>query len=199
MNKSVRNIKIAITAFGCFFSIFIFFVSSSILTNWLGKFLHVHPLYTGGEIAASVFDTAGDDNGNGILNYPTNQAFAEGSMDLVRYTVHEPVVDAKWQNYSAFWQLVLEYKNGPAKVRNIMIYIDLNNVEGGSTEPLFDAAENVVFDPAHPWDFAIWICDGHGTVYDCQKNELCNTEYFEIDGGKSIKINIFKLNNLSTK
>lgn len=188
MNNLVRKIKIVFAAFACFFSIFIFFVSSGILTNWLGNFLHVHPSYTGGEVAASVFDTAGDDSGNENLVYPANQAFSEGSMDLVRYTVHEPVVNAKWQNNSEFWQLVLEYKNGPAKVRNIMIYIDLNNVDGGSTEPLFDAAENVTFNQEHPWDFAVWICDGQGKIYDSQKNELCGIEYYELDGGKSIKI-----------
>lgn len=190
MNKAIRNFRIGFAAFGCFFSIFIFFVSSSILTNWLGNFLHIHPSYTGGEIEDSVFDTAGDDFGNENLIYPENKIFAEGSMDLIRYTVHTPVLNAQWQNYTEYWQLVLEYKNGPANIRNIMIYIDLDNIEGGSTESLFEGAENVTFNKNHPWDFAIWISNGGGKVYDSNKNKLCNTEYYELNDGKSIKINI---------
>ena len=71
-------------------------------------------------------DFVGDDDGAGNLRYPTNKNFEEGALDLVRYTVHQPVTNARWQNSADYWQLDIEYKNGPAFVRNIMIYIGLD-------------------------------------------------------------------------
>ena len=190
MRNVIRKILTGIFAFISFFGIMFFFINSSTLMNFLGKYLHLHPMYTGGIVAADVYDTAGDDNGNGNLVYPANAAFEKGSLDLIRYTVHEPLLDAKWQQNAEYWQLELEYMHSPANVRNIMIYIDLNNVQDGCTEPLFDSAENVSFNPENAWDIAIWISGGKGKVYDSQKVFLCNTEYYELDGGKTIRINI---------
>lgn len=190
MNKTVYKILKILVTITCFLGVSVFFIISSNLADKLGKHLHLLPSYTGGEIAADFYDDAGDDNGNNNLVYPSNSVFAQGSLDLVHYTVHEPVLNAKWQNNAEYWQIVLEYKNGPANVRNIMIYIDSDNLSEGCTEPLFDSAENVVFDENHPWDFAIWICDRKGKVYDNKKNFICQTEYYEIDGGKTIKIKI---------
>lgn len=185
-----RKIRIAGVVFTCFLGVSLFYIFSGNLTNIVGRYLHVLPSYLGGEVAGSVYDTTADDNGSGILVYPSNAAFENGAMDIIRYTVHEPVTQGKWQKSSEYWQLVLEYMNGPAKVRNTMIYIDLDNLEGGSTEPLFDAAENVTFDMEHPWDFAVWICGGQAKVYDSEKNPIYQTEYYEENGGKVIKIRI---------
>lgn len=190
MKKAVRKILIGLWAFVSFFGIMIFFIISGGLTEKLGKHLHLLPEYTGGLVAADLYDTAGDDNGNGNLVYPANAAFEEGSLDLIRYVVHEPVVNAKWQPNAEYWQLDLEYKSGPANVRNIMLYIDLDNVPDGCTEPLFDAAENVTFPEDSSWDIAVWISGGKAKVYDSQKVFICNTEYYELDGGKGLKIKI---------
>ena len=138
-------------------------------------------------------DEMNDDKGAGEkleLRYPLNKSFSEGSLDLVRYTVHEPVINARWQQSSEYWQLALEYKSGPADVRNIMIYIDADNIEGGSTELLFDSAEKVCFDEEHPWDFALWICSNHAKLYDSNGDFICNTEYYNMNKGSQITVRI---------
>lgn len=190
MKNAIRKILTVIFAFICFWGIMIFFIISGGITEKLGKHLRILPTYTGGEVAADFFDTAGDDNGNGNLVYPANQAFAEGSLDLIRYTVHEPVIQAKWQPNEEYWQLDLEYKNAVSNVRNIMVYIDLDNVPDGSTDTLTDSAENVTFSPEHPWDIAVWANPTGTKVYDSNKTFICNAECYELAGGKTVKVRI---------
>lgn len=190
MKNIFRKILTAIFAFICFWGIMIFFIISGGLSEKLGKHLRILPTYTGGEVAADFFDTAGDDNGNGNLVYPANQAFAEGSLDLIRYTVHEPVIQASWQPNKEYWQLDLEYKTAAANSRNIMVYIDLDNVPEGSTDALTDSAENVTFSPEHPWDLAVWASAGGTKVYDSDKTFICNAECYELSGGKTVRIRI---------
>ena len=198
MSKAVlTNIRykwtVAKTVFTCFFGVSLFFICSSVSSNFIGNFLHVDPSFTGGLVCADFMDEMNDDKGAGEkleLRYPLNKSFSEGSLDLVRYTVHEPVINARWQQSSEYWQLALEYKSGPADVRNIMIYIDADNIEGGSTEPLFDSAEKVCFDEEHPWDFALWICSNHAKLYDSNGDFICNTEYYNMNKGSQIKVRI---------
>lgn len=198
MSKAVlTNIRYKWTVckavFCCFFGVSLFFICSSVPSNFIGNFLHVDPSFTGGLVCADFMDAIGDDKGAGEkleLRYPLNKTFSEGSLDLVRYTVHEPVINARWQQSSEYWQLALEYKSGPADVRNIMIYIDADNIEGGSTEPLFDSAEKVCFDDEHPWDFALWICSNQAKLYDRNGDFICNTEYYNLNKGSQIKVRI---------
>ena len=198
MSKAVlTNIRykwtVAKTVFTCFFGVSLFFICSSVPSNFIGNFLHVDPSFTGGLVCADFMDEMNDDKGAGEkleLRYPLNKSFSEGSLDLVRYTVHEPVINARWQQSSEYWQLALEYKSGPADVRNIMIYIDADNIEGGSTEPLFDSAEKVCFDEEHPWDFALWICSNQAKLYDSNGDFICNTEYYNMNNGSQIKVRI---------
>jgi len=168
-NKFIYYLGATLTLLISVFGISLFFYSSSFLSTLLAQSLHLHvaPSFIGGEIAQDFFDDAGDDSGSDILVYPSNTAFKEGSLDLVRYTVHKPVFDAKWQAHPEYWQIDLEYKSGPASVRTIMIYIDADGDRSGSTKTLYDCsmnngipgAENCMFDSAHPWDYAIQICD----------------------------------------
>lgn len=196
MKKLLRKLYIFTAAFISFYGIMIFFILSSGLTEKLGAHLHVLPSYNGGEVASSVNDSENDDNGNGNLVYPSSSQFEEGSLDLVHYTVHKPVYNAKWQTNSEYWQLILEFRNGPAKVRNIMIYIDLDNFEwetdykNRGLSPLYEDAENVTFDESHPWDFAVQIADSHGKVFAPGAEFICNAEYYELNDGKTIKIRI---------
>ena len=198
MSKAVlTNIRYKWTVckavFCCFFGVSLFFICSSVPSNFIGKFLHVDPSFTGGLVCADFMDAIGDDNGAGEkleLRYPLNKSFSEGSLDLVRYTVHEPVINARWQQSSEYWQLALEYKSGPADVRNIMIYIDADNIDGGSTEPLFDSAEKVCFDEEHPWDFALWLCADQAKLYDSRGDFICNAEYYNLNRGAQIKVRI---------
>ena len=198
MSKAVlTNIRYKWTVckaiFCCFFGVSLFFICSSVPSNFIGNFLHVDPSFTGGLVCADFMDAIGDDKGAGEkleLRYPLNKSFSEGSLDLVRYTVHEPVINARWQQSSEYWQLALEYKSGPADVRNIMIYIDADNIQGGSTEPLFDSAEKVCFDEEHPWDFALWLCADQAKLYDSRGDFICNTEYYNMNNGSQIKVRI---------
>ena len=183
--------QIMSAAFVCLFGVSIFFFFSSTISDFLGRYLQVLPSYTGGEICADFMDSSSDDYGAGNLQYPSNAKFKEGSLDLIRYTVHQPVINAKWQDSPDYWQLVLEYKSGPSLVRNILVYISLTDLsEMAGTEPLFDSAENVAFDAAHPWDFAVWICDGQGKVFNNKKKVLCTTETYLLDEERTVKIRI---------
>lgn len=94
----------------CFWGIAIFFMASSSLSDVLGKVLHVHPSYTGGEIAEVITEPA-------------------GAPQLASYTVHKPVTNAKWQQNAEYWQLVLDFKEGmSADSQNFNIKIELPEV-----------------------------------------------------------------------
>ena len=186
----INKIRTIIIALGCFLGISLFFINSSTMTNFLGSFLHVDYSYTGGIVAGDFVDYIRDDDGAGNLRYPTNKSFEEGSLDLVRYTVHKPVTNARWQNSADYWQLDIEHKNGPAYVRNIMIYISLDNFEGGCTHSLFDNAEKLCFDEKHPWHIAVWINGEKGSVYNSDGDYLCETETGIMNDGKLLKLRI---------
>lgn len=203
MNNTVKNIfyyiRVLLVVFICFFGITIFFINSNFLCNLLVNGLHlkVAPSFTGGEIVADFFDDSEDDFGSGILRYPSNAEFAEGSLDLVRYTVHQPVYDAKWQANADYWQLDLEFRTEANPIRNIMIYIGLPQTDNSALPPLsassvsmFDNAENVQFTEANPWNFAVWVCGSEGKIYDAEGNLLCNAEMNFLNNGKSVRIRI---------
>lgn len=181
-----------VTFIFCVFGIATFFISDSFFEKLLANGLHlkITPEYIGGEIAQDFFDDSFDDNGSGILCYPLNSDFNEGSLDLLRYTVHKPVFDAKWQQYPEYWQFDLEYRNGSDAVRNIMIYVDIDGNQKGSFKTLKDNAENVEFSPEHPWDYAIQICEGKGVIYDSNKNFVCNAQLSVLKNGKTIIVRI---------
>ena len=176
--------KVLTAAFTCFLGISLFFIFSSVPQHFIGNYLHVDPSYIGGLVCADFIDATGDGIGAAA------KSFDEEALDLVRYTVCEPVTNARWQQSPEYWQLSLEYKSGPASVRNIMIYIDLDNVEGGNTEPLFDSAEKICFDDEHPWDFVLWICGGEGKLFDSIGNFICNTEYYALNNDTKIIVRI---------
>lgn len=191
--KSVfGKIHTATTAFSCFFGIAIFFIFSSTLGKFLTKALNLHvlPSYTGGEICGDFFDASNDDKGAGNLVYPSHSAFEAGSMDLIRYKVHEPVWNAKWTQNSEYWQLDLEYAAGPDFVRNTMIYIDLDNIQDGCSETLNEESEQVVIPSENAWDFAVWLSNGEGKVFNSKKEYICNTEYYVMENGRTVKIRI---------
>lgn len=199
MKNFLYKFRVLLAAASCIFGISIFFINSGTLCNMLVKALHlkVDPKFVGGEIAADFFDDSEDDCGSGILKYPASSEFTEGSLDLLRYTVHQPVYDAKWQTSHDYWQMDLEFESGPAYVRNLMIYIGLKTEENSkvenltsSLETLFDAAENVEFAPEYPWNFAVWICGNQGKVYDAEKNFICNVELGVENEGKTVKFRI---------
>ena len=105
--KKLKQLFITIVSF---WGIAIFFMASSNLSDALGKVLHVHPSYTGGEIAEEIIK-------------PT------GALQLARYTVHKPVTNAKWQQNAEYWQLVLDFAEGfSVNNQNFKIKIELPEV-----------------------------------------------------------------------
>ncbi len=161
----MRKLRVIVTAIICFWGIPLFFIFSSGLADLLTEKLNLHvlPSYTGGVVIGDFTDDTGDE----LLPYPDHAAFTAGSLDLVRYTVHQPVYGAKWQKHAEYWQLDLEYGSGPALVRDIKIHIDADAVQ-----------------------LLVWIQNGSGTVYDGNGKFLCNTEYYELNDGRTIRIRI---------
>jgi len=192
LKKGLYYFQAVLISLICIFGVSVFFHNSGFLSTLLARSLHlkIAPSFTGGETAGDFFDDVHDDNGSGILCYPSNAQFKEGSLDLLRYTVHKPVFNAQWQAYPDYWQLDLEYRSGPSDVRNILMYIDCDGDGKGSTETLAEGAENCCFEKTHPWDFAVWICENEGKVYNSDRHFICRTETSVAEDGKKIIVRI---------
>ncbi|MCK9171845.1 MAG: hypothetical protein M0P01_15655 [Treponema sp.] len=192
LKKGLYYFQAVLISLICIFGISVFFHNSGFLSTLLARSLHlkIAPSFTGGETAGDFFDDAHDDNGSGILCYPSNSQFKEGSLDLLRYTVHKPVFGAQWQEHPEYWQLDLEYRSGPSDVRNILMYIDCDGDGNGSTGTLTEGAENCCFEKAHPWDFAVRISENEGKVYNADRQFICRTETSVTKDGKQIIVRI---------
>lgn len=152
------RLKVLSVAFSCFFGITLFFVFSDIMTNFLGSFLRVDPSYTGGEVCGEFI---GDN-------------LSASNPELMHYTVHQPVTNARWQKSAEYWQLVLEYKNAPAASKAVRIYIGLDNQND----------KNGLF------DYEVQLADGKGDVFDKDGNFITSVEYYVLNDGTQIKIRI---------
>ncbi len=155
----IMKIKTIIIALVTFWGISLFFMSSSVTSSLLGRFLHVDYSYTGGIVAGDFVDfMKADDTG------------------MIRYTVHQPVTNARWQKNPDYWQLELEYKDDSAAEKNVKIYISLDNFEFS--------------DEKHCWDFVLLLNEAKGNVYNNDGLFLCETENYIMNDGKGIKIRI---------
>ncbi|WP_294016268.1 glucodextranase DOMON-like domain-containing protein [uncultured Treponema sp.] len=192
MKKIIYYFMVFLCGFTCLAGVSLFFINEDSVQNFMVKSLKLKnsPWLNGGKIASDFFDESCDDNGSGKLNYPDYEQFEKGSLDLIRYTVHKPVYEAVWQQNPEYWQLDLEFKCGIPDVRNIMVYIGAENINGGSTEPLFADSENVKFDIFHPWNFAVWVNKKNGTVYNSSRTLICETENYFKNNGKEIFVRI---------
>lgn len=149
--------KMLTTVFTCFFGISLFFICSSVPQNFIAHFLHVDPSYSGGLVCADLINSSEESS-------------------LLRYTVHQPVTNARWQQSAEYWQLALEFKNDKTDFQNINIKIDADNIEA----PNKSAA----------WDFELKLSDGQAKLYDSTGSFICNTEYYKLNEGRQIKIRI---------
>lgn len=172
-SKMIKKILTVNAVFVCLFGVSLFFFFDTQLDELLGKHLRVHPSFTGGEVAEDFVETIGDTD----------------SLDFVRYTVFLPVINAKWVDNPEYWQLVLEYKNGSEPLKNAVLYIDFDNIAGGSTSPLSDD-ENFTFDENHPWDYAVKVCDNEAKIFDSGKNFVCNAQFLSLEEGTQFKIRL---------
>lgn len=151
--------KVLSVAFSCFIGITLFFVFSDIMTNFLGSFLRVDPSYTGGEVCGEFI---GD------------KISADFNPDLMHYTVHQPVTNARWQQSAEYWQLALEYKNAEAASEDFKIYIGLDNQKSN------DAL----------WNFVVQLREGEGNVFDRDGSFITAVEYYLLNDGTQIKFRI---------
>jgi tetratricopeptide (TPR) repeat protein len=142
-----------------------FFIHYDRLGRFFAGAIKVHPGFTGGEPTALIYDDMEDDRGAGTLTYPSHPVFIPGSLDLLRYAVYRPVYNVPWVDQPDYWQLRLSFARAGAEGRTVMIYIDVDGDGQGSTETLEGLAEEVRFDPAHPWDWALRVSGGQGRLY----------------------------------
>lgn len=168
--KSVKYLFTAIFLVVVTFLIPMTFIFSDLIITGLDKVLHlkINPNYSGGDIISCFMDEIGDDYGEGELTYPLHPDFkGKGYLDIIRYNVHKPVINASWAEDKDFWQLSFTFANMSSveTVHNfshqvIHVYIDIDGKKGGSAETAFPMSELVRFDEEHPWDFMVSI-DGY--------------------------------------
>ena len=178
MSKSIKQIFAVIwqkinvisAVFTCFFGITIFFIFSSTMTSFVGSFLHVHPSFTGGEIAGDFIAP--------VENY-----------GLARYTVHQPVINAKWQQNAEYWQLVFEFTDSNTGSQELMLYIKLStqNPEKVETKSIKTALSEASL---KDYDFAVQLNDGEGKLFDNSGKYICNAEYYKLNNGSTVKLRI---------
>lgn len=153
----IKKILTINAAFVCLFGVSLFFFFDTQLDSLLGKHLRVHPSFTGGEVAEEFIETL--DEGD--------------SLDFVKYTVFQPVINAKWVDNSEYWQLVLEYKKETEPLKNAVIYIDFDNI-----------SEN------QSWDYEVEVSEKGAKIYDSAKNFVCDAQFLYLEEGSQLKIRI---------
>lgn len=155
---AIRALLIAITSIAgvAFYLAFIDVIARS-AQSALG--LAANPAYTGGKVASVFQDPSGDDHGYGSLVYPEKS----GSLDLVRYTVHVPVRNAKLTAVRDYWQLDFAFAGNDSPARNIRVYVDADGDGNGSLQTKKEFAEGIDFSPEHPWDFVLSVQGKEGS------------------------------------
>ncbi len=134
-----------------------------------------NPALTGGKVASVFQDPSGDDHGYGSLAYPGKVVAkpeakgdakgdsSSGALDLVRYTVHAPVRNAKLTHVRDYWQLDFAFSGSDSLARNIRVYIDADGNGTGSLQTKKEFAEGIDFNPEHPWDFVLSVQGKEGS------------------------------------
>ncbi|MBO4546894.1 MAG: hypothetical protein J5700_04870, partial [Treponema sp.] len=125
-----------------------------------------------------------------------NEYFYDG--ELVQYTIHKPVSEAKWQRYSEYWQLDMVFKKPLSQQDKVLVYMDIDGDGKGSHEPLSgDFAEGLgnpsgdaQFDPAHPWDYCAAVCADEAKVYSAWGADVSDIQANFLDGRKKLAIRI---------
>ena len=158
--------------------------------------LEIYPPLIGGPVAYTVYDPMLDDTGCGTLVYPANRQFAEGNLDLVSYTVREPVFQAPWQDVPEYWQLELEFRTGfeegSENVRNrtIYIYLHIPGFGEGSFETLYERSELVSFAPEYPWHYVLAVTGDNGVIYNRNGDPVDVLNVLYSNNGKKVFVKV---------
>jgi tetratricopeptide (TPR) repeat protein len=175
------------------------------LMDRVGKALRIEvdPRYSGGEVLAKFLDPMDDDRGEGGLVYPNLPSF-EGKrvLDIVKYTVHRPVLNTAAGDSPDFWQLAVTFSETANPLGAplgfslpvIHIYIDVDGKDGGSTGTAQTDAELLAFDPAHPWDYMVhvdgWAGDKKGYIVSFDQRYRRPVEVFFVEAAKTVHIRL---------
>jgi hypothetical protein len=172
--KRILYIIVTFIGISMLITIPVSFIFGETIARAFDSVLHfkIDPRLSGGNVLVRFDDPAGDDIGEGGYAYPLNAHYdGKGYLDLLRYTVHEPIADAPWSEDRDYWQVALTFAslsdadgsvNGFSH-QSVNIYIDLDGKAGGSVETNEPLAEKVRFDPEHPWDVMVHIDGYHKT------------------------------------
>ena len=163
--------------------------------------IKVDPRYSGGEVLAKFLDPLDDDRGEGGLSYPDLPAFqGRRVLDIIRYTVHRPVLNTAGGDSPDFWQLDVTFAeaadplNAPLgfSLPVVHIYIDVDGKEGGSTATAQPDAELVAFDPEHPWDYMIHVDgfagDGKGRIVSFDRAVDRPVQVYFVEAAKTMHV-----------
>ncbi len=197
--KGIVYATSALLTFACctatiFFSFYFSGSLQRVVTSLLK--LEIYPPLVGGQIARTVYDPMEDDTGCGTLVYPANRQFPEGNLDLVSYTVREPVYHAPWQGVPEYWQLELEFRTGfdgqsvNARNRAIFIYLHVPGLGEGSVETLYERGEMVRFDPDYPWHYALAVNGDAGTIHDRGGKAIGRIDVLYSNNGKKVFVKV---------
>lgn len=147
-----------------------YFVYSDFISAKLADLLRLEPepSLAGGRPLASFPDPLGDAQGSGSLEPPLGLGAAPGELDLVGYSVREPISRPVWSGSHPFWQLELRFAQAVPlgfadagfRAPATHVYIDIDGAESGSVDSAFGEGELVAFDPGHPWDYVV-SANGH--------------------------------------
>ena len=177
------------------FSSFYFSGSLQRMVNAVLK-LEIYPPLIGGPVAHTVYDPMQDDTGCGTLVYPANRQFAEGNLDLVSYTVREPVFHAPSQDVPEYWQLELDFRTGfdehsdPVRNRTIYIYLHIPGLGEGSLETLHERSELVSFDPGYPWHYVFAVTGDNGVIYNRDGDPVDVLNVLYSNNGKKVFVKV---------
>ena len=177
------------------FSSFYFSGSLQRMVNAVLK-LEIYPPLIGGPVAHTVYDPMQDDTGCGTLVYPANRQFAEGNLDLVSYTVREPVFHAPWQDVPEYWQLELDFRTGfdehsdTVRNRTIYIYLHIPGFGKGSLETVYELSELVSFDPGYPWQYALAVIGDSGVIYNRDGDPVDVLNVLYSNNGKKVFVKV---------
>ncbi len=175
------------------------------LLDRMGKVvrIEVDPRFAGGDVQSRFLDPMDDDHGEGGLLYPDLPAFqGRRVLDIVRYSVHRPVLNTAAGDAPDFWQLDVTFAEvaDPLKaplgfsLPVIHIYIDLDGKEGGSTRTAEADAERVAFDPGHPWDYLIHVDgfagDRKGYIVSFDRAYRRPVEVFFVEKTKTVHLRV---------
>lgn len=183
-----RIFSLCAAIFGVFFFFYYYDLIGRAILN--AAKIEQSPWFTGGKAATVIYDPVGDDTGFGALTYPAHEAFAAGSLDLLRYTVHEPIWNAAWMDDPQIWQIDFAFASGPAEARNVRVYIDADGDASGNGATRDELAEGVSLDPSFPWDYCLAVEGLSGTFSSADGTIDEDVGVVAFNGGKDISVRI---------